>query len=230
MIGRLWSELRERPSRWLLGLVLLFMVVPQIDIGVSGWFHDPTAGWLSGGFIEFVRRVIPTLIVGSFVFCLVLWVAGVWYEQWFWGVTTPRISYLMATLILGPGLLVETILKPNWGRARPKDVTIFGGEQPYTPPVWVADACERNCSFVSGHAAVAYWLTAYAFLAPQAWRIPAVTIAFLFGSMVGLVRIMQGAHFLSDVVFAAIIVIGVNAFAYRLMFERKLLGRFIGET
>lgn len=230
MIARVWSQLRDHPSRWLLAIVLLFMIVPGIDLGVSSWFHDPASGWRSGGFLEFVRRVIPTVIVASFVFCLVLWVAGVWYEQWFWGVTTPRISYLMVTLLAGPGLLVETVLKPNWGRARPKDITLFGGDQPFTPPVWVADACERNCSFVSGHAAVAYWVTAYAFLASPPWRTPAIAAAFLFGCAVGLVRIMQGAHFLSDVAFAAIIVVGINVLAYRMMFERKLLRRFIGES
>lgn len=230
MIDRLLSELKEHPSRWLLAVVLVFMLVPRIDIDISGLFYDPVAGWSNGGVPEFVRRVVPTLIVGSFVFCLVLWVAGIWYEQWFWGITTPRISYLMVTLIIGPGLLVETILKPNWGRARPKDITVFGGAESYTPPIWIADACERNCSFVSGHAAVAYWVTAYAFLVPESWRRAAFAVAFLFGSFVGLIRIMQGGHFLSDVVFAAIIVIGINVMAYRLMFERKLLGRFIGES
>lgn len=230
MIKRVLTELREHPSRWLLALVLAFMLIPQIDIGLSSLFYDSAQGWARGGVLEFVRRVVPTMIVGSFVFCLVLWVAGVWHEQWFWGITTPRISYLMVTLIVGPGLLVETILKPNWGRARPKDITVFGGAESYTPPIWIADACERNCSFVSGHAAVAYWVTAYAFLVPATWRVPAMASAFVFGSFVGVVRIMQGGHFLSDIVFAAIIVIGVNVFAYRLMFERKLLGRFIGES
>jgi lipid A 4'-phosphatase len=230
MIARVFQDLRDHPSRWILGLVLLFLIFPQIDIGVSGWFYEPNSGWSTSAVLEFVRRVVPTLIVGSFVFCLVLWVAGVWYEQWFWGVTTPRISYLMVTLIIGPGLLVETILKPNWGRARPKDIAAFGGTEAFTPPLWVADACDRNCSFVSGHAAVAYWVTAYAFLAPPLWRTAALAAGFVFGSLVGLTRIMQGGHFLSDVVFAALIVVGVNALAYRLMFERKMLSRFIGES
>jgi lipid A 4'-phosphatase len=229
VIDRVWNELKGYPSRWLLLLVLLFLFFPQIDIGFSGLFYDAATGWTGGNGIEFIRRVVPTLIIGTFVFCVVLWVAGIWYEQWFWGITTPRAIYLMVTLIVGPGLLVETVLKPNWGRARPKDVTVFAGDQPFTPPLWIADNCDRNCSFVSGHAAIGYWVTAYAFLAPAAWRKPAMAAAFLFGSLMGLARIMQGAHFLSDVIFAAIIVMGVNAIVFQLMFEKKWMNRFVGE-
>jgi len=185
-------------------------------------FYQPGVGftWPERGFMEFVRAALPVIILGGFVFCIVLWVAGIWYEQWFWGMTTNRAVYLMTTLMVGPGIIVNALLKPNWGRARPKDITLFGGSEAYTPPLWVADACERNCSFVSGHASIAFWVTAYAFLLPSKWRLTGVLAGTAFGFGVGLVRVAQGAHFLSDVMFAGIIVLWVNYALYRVVIQR----------
>jgi len=223
VLNRLWLDLRTHPSRWILGLVLFFMFFPGFDVWISAQFYQPGVGftWDQSGPLEFVRRVMPYLIVGAFVFCIVLWVAGIWYEQWFWGMTTTRAIYLMATLLVGPGLIVESLLKPNWGRARPKDLTIFGGQADYTPPLWVADECQRNCSFVSGHAAIAFWVTAFGFMLPPRWRWPGVAAGLVFGTAVGWVRIAQGGHFLSDVVFAGLIVIVVNVAFYRLIILRE---------
>ncbi|MDX2224072.1 MAG: phosphatase PAP2 family protein [Rhodospirillaceae bacterium] len=229
-ILRLLADIRTTPSRWLLAVLLVFMFFPGLDIGAARLFWGGEAGaWTGGGLIEFFRRVVPTVIVGSFVFCVVLWVAGIWYQQWFWGLTTPRMIYLMSTLVVGPGLTVETLLKPNWGRARPKDITVFGGTADFTPPLWIADECTRNCSFVSGHAAVAFWVTAYGFILNDRWRWPAVAAGILFGGVMGLMRMMQGAHFLSDIVWAGILVLGVNATFYTLIFRRGVLRRFIRE-
>ena len=140
-LERTWIDLKTQPSRWILGLVLFFMFFPGFDIWISRQFYQPGVGftWDDGGLLEFVRAAIPVIILGAFVFAVALWVAGIWYEQWFWGMTTNRAIYLMLTLIIGPGLIVESLLKPNWGRARPKDLTIFGGQADYTPPLWVAD-------------------------------------------------------------------------------------------
>jgi lipid A 4'-phosphatase len=84
----------------------------------------------------------------------------------------------------------------------------------------IADACARNCSFVSGHAAIAFWVTAYAFLVPASHRLQAMGAALGFGSAVALMRVMQGAHFLSDVVYAGVIVVAVNAIGARLILRQ----------
>ena len=39
------------------------------------------------------------------------------------------IVFLMATMALAPGLLVNVVLKDHWGRSRPIDVTQFGGSE-----------------------------------------------------------------------------------------------------
>src|SRR5690606_37476460 len=117
-------------------------------------------------------------------------------------------------------LLVETVLKSHWGRARPNDTVLFGGEAVFTPPLWIAQECAHNCSFVSGHAAIGFWLSAYGFLLPPAWRLRGVAAGLVCGLFVGLVLVVQGAHFLSDVIFAGAFVLMVNALMAHLILRR----------
>jgi lipid A 4'-phosphatase len=111
------------------------------------------------------------------------------------------------SLVLGPGLLVNSLLKEHSGRARPVQTTLFGGTQAFTPAWTPADQCSTNCAFVSGHAAVAAWPVAGAFLARRrgtrrAW----LAGGLLAGLAVGLGRMATGSHFLSDVVIAVLLV------------------------
>ena len=54
----------------------------------------------------------------------------------------------LAALLLGPGWVVNEALKNHWGRARPEQVSDFGGAQRFTPALQPADQCVKNCSFV----------------------------------------------------------------------------------
>ena len=125
--------------------------------------------------------------------------------------------FLAASLALGPGLIVNVLLKEHWGRARPSQITEFGGTAHYTPPLMMADQCTANCSFSSGHGALGFWLIAFALLAPPRWRPLAVGAALTFGVFVGVTRIAQGGHFLSDTVFSALVVVGLTVWLWRKM-------------
>lgn len=221
MMAKLAGDLRDHPSHWALALLFVLLLAPGMDFALSGAFYLPGKGFSGStdGFLEFVRTVVPDLIIGSFVLCVVLWIAGLFDARLQWRLTSPRLTYLLLTLLTGPGLIVEALLKPHWGRARPKDVLQFGGDAAFTPPWQIAEECERNCSFVSGHAAVAFWVTAYALLLPPRWRAPAVFAGTAFGLGVGLVRVAQGAHFFTDIVAAGIIVLLVNAILARLILK-----------
>src|SRR2546426_744131 len=83
----------------------------------------------------------------------------------------------------------------------------YDGARQFTPAPLPAAQCERNCAFVSGHAAFAFSLVSFAFLLPLGWRRKtAIAAALAFGALVGLGRIAAGGHFLSDVVYAGLIV------------------------
>ena len=59
-------------------------------------------------------------------------------------------------LVLGAGLVVNGILKDDFGRARPRDIEAFGGSSQFTPAFVVSHECDRNCSFSSGDGAGAF--------------------------------------------------------------------------
>jgi membrane-associated phospholipid phosphatase len=65
---------------------------------------------------------------------------------------------------------------------------------------------------VSGHAALGFSLVAFPFLLPPGRsRRYGIAAALAFGALVGLGRMAQGAHFLSDVVYAGLLVYGTTA-------------------
>jgi lipid A 4'-phosphatase len=115
---------------------------------------------------------------------------------------------------------VNGILKEHWGRARPEQV--FGGEAEFTAPLVIADECARNCSFVSGEAAAAAALAivvgalSWPTLGPRGRR-RAVALLGSVASAAGLMRVATGRHFLSDVVFAALVTAFVALALWTLM-------------
>lgn len=203
--------------RWAitLGLAALFMVAAPIDIRVAGWFFDPADGtfFRTGHhpLLDFVRKGLPPLLFAIVLYLEFMWLAGLALkERLIPGLDWRRAAYLLGSLAVGPGLVVNSLLKDNWGRARPSQIEAFGGDAAFTPAFWIAEACDRNCSFVSGHGALGFWVSAFAFLAPPPWRGRALAAALVFGAGVGLVRMAQGGHFLSDVIFAGIITVWIN--------------------
>jgi membrane-associated phospholipid phosphatase len=119
-------------------------------------------------------------------------------------------------LVIGPGILTNTVLKDNWGRARPHQISEFGGTRSFTPAPLPADQCVKNCSFVSGHAALGFSLVAFALLLPAGRRRDQVIGAALaLGAVIGLGRIVAGHHFLSDVVDAGLLVVATSWLLHR---------------
>lgn len=211
---------RRHWMAWLLGSLLAFLVFPGLDLTVSGWFWEAQGGWVykDGFLLEFVRKGLPTVIVGGVLFMLLLYVAGLIFKQRFLGIDGWISLYVVLTLAVGPGVIVNGVFKDNWGRARPSQIIEFGGAATYTPPFMVAGQCDTNCSFVSGHGALGFWLVTLAFLVPAPWRGRAILGALVCGGLVAVVRIMQGGHFLSDTLYSATITILVSWAMWKAMF------------
>jgi len=129
------------------------------------------------------------------------------------------IVFLIATLALAPGLMVNVVLKDHWGRPRPIDVTEFGGTQHFVRWWDRSGDCPGNCSFVSGDVAGAYWAIAPAALAPPQWRVLAYGAALALGTGMAAIRVMAGAHFVSDVIFAGVFTFLIIWVAYGLIYR-----------
>lgn len=190
----------------LLATSAIFWTFPAIDLTVSGWFYSPGDGFpLSRDpALRLLRASSSWVIVGVVLIALFCILRA--------AVTGPlacsRIRApisLLAGLALGPGLLVNGLLKPHWGRPRPIQIDLFGGDATHQKVWVVSDWCVRNCSFVSGEASSAAWLVAAALMTPRRIRPAATLIALVYAGAVSLNRIAFGGHFLSDVVLAWLI-------------------------
>jgi lipid A 4'-phosphatase len=189
-----------------IGAGAVFLARPEIDMAAARLFYAPDAGFVGRrlGWVEAVRQAFVVLYVGTIALCLaglgVIWRGR---PQWL-GLGKAHWLFLAACLAAGPGLVANLVFKDQWGRARPGHVTELGGTKAFTPPLVIADQCRRNCSFVSGEASSTFvTLYAAAALLPQ-WSVALVVAGTVGGLATGLVRMSQGAHFLSDIVFAGV--------------------------
>src|SRR5262245_28452341 len=184
----------------------LFLVSPDIDQIVSGVFHIGD-GAFSGQSPIWVK-MLRNLFLGVFYLSIAVSLVGLFmtrdrmrtwlhleFAQWW---------FLAICIAVGPGLVANAVFKDHWGRARPKQVVEFGGSTTFTPPLIPTNQCTNNCSFVSGEAASIFMpFYAAALILPQ-WASIALISGTFLGLAAGLVRISQGAHFLSDVIFAGV--------------------------
>lgn len=217
---KLW--LIRSPCHWLLPILTMLIIFPKIDLTVSGWFFFEGEFSLRHNVLcEFIRAAVPPLMFGVALFVALLGVAAAVFRESFLGIR-PRVAiYLLLSLGIGPGLLANSLFKDNWGRARPSSLIFFGGDRLFTPALVLSDQCNHNCSFVSGHAALAFWTIAFALLVPLPWRRSAIIMSLLYGFTVGLARVIQGRHFLSDVIFAAVLTTSVTYILHRLIIYRS---------
>ena len=189
----------------LLGLAFFFL--PEIDLGFSGLFYTSGKGFViesrsSAKALPFLPWITIAFVSLSILLFIRRIIAGRRNRQSTAHLLSiRRIIFLLLTLFLGPGLLINVILKEQSGRSRPSRVEAFGGDRQFTAAFAATGPCKSNCSFVSGDAAMGYYLLAFLFVArKRRWAI--ALAAYTLGTAIGLVRIAQGAHFLSDVIFA----------------------------
>jgi lipid A 4'-phosphatase len=185
---------------------IAFLAFPRIDLMVSGLFYRGDGVFIGQSLngIKFARSAFATLFYCSIAVTLAgMLITRIGLRTWL-QLAFPQWLYLAICLAVGPGLVANVILKDHFGRPRPKQVIEFGGSKSFAPALIPSEQCASNCSFISGEAASTF-LPFYAACAvlPQAapWLL---AVGTLCGMASGLVRVAQGAHFLSDIVFAAV--------------------------
>jgi lipid A 4'-phosphatase len=214
-------------------VAVLFAVAPQLDLQLSHLFFDdvmhrfPAA---SDPLARWVRATSMWVFTGFAVCVAAAAVAKLAFPRRF-PVPGRVVAFLALTLVLGPGLLVNGVLKEHWSRPRPGEVVEFGGTLPFMPWWDPRGGCEQNCSFVSGETSQATWAVAPALLMPGGLRLVALGTVGIFTAVIGALRLAFGGHFASDVLFAVLLTLGVIWAAYTLAFRtdwrraRSLLDR-----
>ncbi len=185
-------------KRFLFLLALPFLLSP-LDIPVSSFFFKGGA-FSNHPFFVFIYTYgeYPALgIVGLSALLIPL-------TYLFNSLKKYRIIFyfLALNLFLGGYLVNEKLFKEHFGRPRPKQTTLFGGEEPYRP-IYKPDISFKVRplkSFACGHATAGFYFLAVAKLKKERrWRKFWTIFALITGGLLGLARIAQGGHFLSDV-------------------------------
>src|SRR5262249_10886011 len=192
---------------------------PQLDLAISGLvYHRGDFLLPRYGLTNLVSWLVSIsswlAVAGATVLLLATLAVG---RPLLWGLDAPRLLLVVLTFVVGPGLIVNSLLKQHWGRARPIEIVQFGGDAQFSRAGVPAAECRRNCAFPSGDAAAAFALTSVAVATSSTVGVAAALAA---GVLVGAVRVLNGAHFARDVVFSALFSLLTIAALERLLFRR----------
>lgn len=189
----------------LTGLVL--GMAPELDLrAAQAFFRDGRFIGITptGELLRSVGHGLPFVIMGLAFTAYFLRKTGLIRLA---GPQGRSVVFLALTLALGPGLLVNSVLKDNSHRPRPVQTQDMGGSWEFRPWYRFDGDCIRNCSFVSGEASSAFWTLAPALLTPSPLQPLAIGAALTFGTGVALLRMAFGGHYLSDSLMSALMTI-----------------------
>ncbi len=192
----------------LIATLLISAVTPlfwlsSLDLSISALFYRGGIGWPVGDqpLLYFFYKVIPWSSTLLGILCLSV-IVGASVSQRLQQWRRPA-AIVMVAFILGPGLLVNALLKENWGRPRPRAVETFAGAEPYVPPLYF-NQCGDGKSFSCGHCSVGFAFIVFAMLARQRrWQLFWLCFTLGVGGFTSLARIAAGGHFLSDALWSA---------------------------
>ncbi len=217
--SRLLADLSQDPTgprmRWGLWLVLplILLAGSTLLIRLTGFdFSFQKALYMAGGnswsigehpfwkALYHYGTAIPAITVLSSFVGLVMGFYREKFRRW-------RKIFLFSILlaVLGPGVITNGILKEYWGRPRPRHVEDLGGHQKFEP-ILTLDLSSKGKSFPCGHATMGFYFFGGFFLLRRYRRgIAEGFLAFgiTWGTLIGMARMAQGGHFLSDVIWAA---------------------------
>ena len=200
------SNKKDRPVLWLSLFVLtslFFYLFPEVDLYVARMFYDESSGFYMNEtpLVQITYDIfkhMPKLLLPLMLVFLLLGVKSSYCK-----IRRHLCLFALVSLLVGPGIIVHNVFKDQWDRARPRHLVEFGGDKQFTPAWVISDQCDRNCSFVSGHAAMGFYFMILGWLmGSRRW----FYIGLAIGAGVGMIRVLQGGHFLSDSILAGFMV------------------------
>lgn len=215
----LWADpvlLLALIALWI-ALAVVFNGEPEIDRTISTVFYavqncpEQSAATVCGSFPaagsafwQTWRNIFQYLPIAAAVVLAAALASEIAAGRGFDRARTRFAATALVALPLGPGLLVNGLLKAYWGRPRPVATDLFGGDQAFVAAGQWSDACLRNCSFISGEAASIFWLICLIPLLPEHYRRPGTVAIIAVAIFTAALRIAFGGHYLSDVVLGGL--------------------------
>lgn len=205
-------------------VVLLTVPVlwPQMDLFLSGLFYRSDIGFFLERNIGFLTlHNFANVGARVFVVSFAALALASWAKRKTFFINAKAWMFLLLALLIGPGLVANVGFKDHWGRARPREISEFGGSYSFSSALTPQfDQARSNGSFVSGDGAFGFFLPAVAYVVPPRSRRRAFWLGLAGGGAFGFARIAMGAHFFSDVIYAAFLMLLVTALIHAAMFGK----------
>ncbi|TSE19288.1 PAP2 superfamily protein [Tepidimonas alkaliphilus] len=221
---------RLDPGWWAAGALLAAMVAVQLsgaDVALTHLAFDAQRGVFIGTEWAWAQALYRWVPRAGWLVLLAAAVILVWPRRRCRPAWRRAAWALWLMALVAHGLVIDLLLKDHWGRPRPRAVEHWGGSAAYQPFWQPSSACERNCSLPSGHAAAGFTVLAWGALRARRSWLRALAAGLAAGLAVGAVRVLQGAHFPTDILAAGLVVLVTGAllrcgwFRWRLRQRRR---------
>ena len=186
----------------------IFIICSDVDIMMSSLFYSKNGKefFLINNHIlrnmnYLVYCIAFTLITYYSAIILMIFIKNTPYQ-------IDRYKYYIAILLIFfivSVLLIQIISKNYFSRSRPYQIMEFNGNKRFDPLFVISNQCSLNCSFGSFHASIGMLLLIHLYQNNKN-RISKLLLCLLV-TLFMLSRIIQGQHFLSDVVMTVCFVL-----------------------
>lgn len=198
----------------------VFVLVPELDLAIARLFYAGNGQFIGNqlavfGMLRFSFNALfyLTCAVTAVGLFMTAPTAGNWL-----GFGIRKWLFVAICLLTGPLVVANLGFKDHWGRARPRDIVEFAGTKTFTAPFPASNQCTYNCSFVSGEASSVFIVLFVAALLFKSRSRNFVALGILLGGLAGITRMAQGGHFLSDVIFAGVLM-AITGASLQLLFD-----------
>ena len=196
-------------------MVTVVFAVTPLDVDVARLFYrtDGSDHWPFGKVWPWsvLYRLAPFITASLLVLGLLGLLIGYLRGRQTWRESS---IFLIFCIVIGPGVIINAVFKDHWDRARPREVVEFGGALHYTPAPWRG---EGGGSFPCGHCSVGFLYASGWWIWKRrrpGWARTSLALGLVVGFALGLGRMAAGAHFLSDVIWSALLALGLAHVLY----------------
>jgi membrane-associated phospholipid phosphatase len=217
----------------LAGVGAIFALWPGLDLAVTHLFYDHGGFIGSSRAARFGRdffRMTPFVVLALFALIYLARRYTARLEAWLthkpprlgplapaairlnrklaslaWAPDGRAVVFLVASIVIGSGLIVNLGMKDHLHRPRPVQTVEFGGKDEFRPWYRFDGGCNKNCGFPSGEASSGFWMVAPAMLTPPPFDGLALAAAYAFAIGASVLRLAFGGHYLSDVLMGGLI-------------------------
>ena len=199
----------------------VFGLWPDLDLAVAHRFYDGGGFIGRDGLARFGRdvfRVTPFVVLAAYA---ALWLArraGRWRG---WAPSGRAMIFLIATIAIGPGVVVNLSLKDHWHRPRPyPDPGVQRQGRRSCPGTTIGANARRTArSSRARRRPDSGWSRRRASCRRRPAD-PAIVAAFAFGVGASLLRMAFGGHYLSDVLLGGLVTLIIIEIARMLIWPR----------